>query len=174
MSDPSRTCGCCGKPIEGIPSDMIYRRPVHFFMVPEAERALRVYHTDDVCVIDESTFLIRGVMRIRLTDRPGRWFVWGLWASVSRPSFERYLELYEVDADGEPPFQGLLAVSPPNYPDLLDAEVTVHLRGAKERPEFHPASFDHPLFREHRDGISSDRWHQIIAEIEEHHAKRRH
>lgn len=174
MNDSERTCSCCGKRLEGIPTDMAYRRPVHYFRVPEAERATRIYETDDFCVIDGEIFLIRGVLRIPLIDQPGRSFTWGVWAAVAREHFERYLELYEVDAEGEPLFRGSLAVSPPIYPDLLGAEVMVRLRRAKERPDFHPASFDHPLFREHRDGISTARWHQIIAEIDEYHARRRH
>ncbi|MFL5439293.1 MAG: DUF2199 domain-containing protein, partial [Myxococcales bacterium] len=86
---------------------------------------------------------------------------------------ERYLQLYEVDAADEPPFRGMLATSPPNYPDILDAQVDVRLGTAKARPQFHPTTFDNPLFREHRDGISTERWHQIIAEIDEYQARRR-
>jgi len=174
MKDSDRICSCCGKRLEGVPTDMAYRRPVHYLRVPEAERAKRVYDTDDFCVIDASVFLIRGVLRVPLIDQPGRFFAWGLWAAVARESFERYLELYEVDAEDEPPFRGSLAVSPPNYPDLLGGEVMIRLRTAKERPDFHPTSFDHALFREHRDGISTARWHQIITEIDDYQVGRKH
>src|SRR5262245_56677954 len=174
MKESERTCGCCGKRLEGIPTDMAYRRPVHYFRVPEAERARRIYETDDFCVIDGETFVIRGVLRIPLLDQPGRFFTWGVWAAVAREHFMRYLELYEFDAEDEPPFQGTLAVSPPIYPDAFGAQVMVRLRLTKERPEFHPTSFENPLFREHRDGITIPRWHQIIAEIDEYQAHRRH
>jgi hypothetical protein len=39
---------------------------------------------------------------------------------------------------------------------------------------FEPASFEHPLFREHRDGITTARWHQIVTEIDEYQSRRRH
>jgi hypothetical protein len=79
--------------------------------------------------------------------------------------------IYDADGTDEPPFRGLLAVSPPNYPDLLDAEVTVHLRTASERPKLRPAHFNHPLFVEQRDGITVQRLHRIISEIDEYQAK---
>ncbi|HWE25958.1 MAG TPA: DUF2199 domain-containing protein [Myxococcales bacterium] len=174
MNDSGRTCGCCGKQLDGIPTDMAYRRPVHYFLVPEGERAKRIYETDDFCIIDGSTFVIRGVLSVPIADQPGRSFTWGLWAAIARDDFERYLELYDSDAEGEAPFRGALAVSPPNYPDLLDAEVSIHFATAKSRPHFHPLSFDHRLFREHRDGISTQRWHQIIAELDEYQSGGRH
>src|SRR5215813_12084819 len=61
-------------------TDMAYRRPVHYFRVPEADRAKRIYETDDFCVIDRETFVIRGVLKIPITDRPGHYFTWGVWA----------------------------------------------------------------------------------------------
>jgi hypothetical protein len=153
--------------LEEIPFDFAYVRPVHYFLVPEEERARRVAVNDDICVIDDNMHLVRGIMKIRITDLPGRFFGWGFWAAISPHSFERYRELYDVDGTGEPPFRGLLAVSPPNYPDLLDAEVSVQLGTLSQRPEFRPTHFDHPLFVEYRDGITVQRWHRIVAEIDE-------
>jgi hypothetical protein len=150
---------------------MAFAKPIHYFLVPEDQRATRVRMNRDMCIIDGSTHVIRGIMRVRINDLPGKFFCWGLWAAVSANSFARYRELYDVDGRQEPPFRGLLAVSPPNYPDLLDAEVTVHLGSASERPEFRPAHFNHPLFAECRDGISVLRWHRIMAEIDEYQEK---
>jgi hypothetical protein len=169
----SRICGCCGKPLDEVPSDFAYRRPMPYFMVPEEDRATRVQENDDLCVIDEKIHLIRGVMFIPIVDLPGHSFGWGFWATVSRRSFQRYLELYDSDGSDEPRFPGLLAVSPPDYPDLLDAEVEVQLGPSTQRPTFHPKSFEHPLFQEYRDGITIERWHQIIAGIEAYQALQR-
>ena len=165
MAEANRVCAHCGAALGELETDFGYLRPIQYFMVPEAQRATRVRVTDDVCVIDEKIFVIRGVMKIRITDVPGQDFMWGFWASVSARSFARYVELYEIDAPDEPPFPGLLAVSPPNYPNLIDSEVTVHLGLASQRPEFRPTSFAHPLFREWRDGITVHRWHEIADEI---------
>jgi hypothetical protein len=168
-----RACACCGMPLGAIDGAFAFRRPVQYFMVPEAQRADRVRDSDDVVIVDGRIFVIRGVMEIPIVDLEGTHFEWGLWASVSPRTFARYDELYSVDAEGEPPFPGLLAVSPATYPDLLDAPVTVQLRSASLRPLFHPTSFEHPLFREHRDGITQQRWHQIVAEIHAYQAEKR-
>jgi hypothetical protein len=169
----SRICGCCGKLLDQVPSDFAYRRPIHYFAVPEAERATRVKENDDLCVIDDQIHLIRGVMFVPIVDLPGQQFGWGFWAAVSPRSFARYMDLYDSDGSDEPRFRGLLAVSPPNYPDLLDAEVEVQLGPSTQRPTFHPTTFEHPLFQEYRDGITIERWHQIIAGIEEFQSRQR-
>jgi hypothetical protein len=159
-------CACCGVELERIPTDYGYWRPVPFFMVPEAERPQRVKVNDDLCVIDDSLFYVRGIMEVPIIGGPpGARFGWGLWVAVSERSFARYRELWDVDGSDEPPFRGLLAVSPIGYPDLLDAEVRVQLRSATERPLILPAHHDHPLFVEQRDGISVKRWLEIVATI---------
>lgn len=159
-------CDCCGVDLGEIPTDFGFRRPVPFFMVPEAERAERVKANDDLCMIDGKLFYVRGIMTVPIVDgEPGASFGWGLWAAVSERSFWRYRELWDVDGSAEPPFRGLMAVSPIGYPNALDAEVRVQLRAASERPAILPAAYDHPLFVEQRDGISVKRWHQIVATI---------
>jgi hypothetical protein len=158
-------CDCCGQEKDQIPTDFGYRRPAHYFLVPEAERAQRVKHSDDLCVVDDKLFVIRGVLYVPIVDLPGEQFGWGFWASVSPRSFQRYLDLYDGDGSSEPRFRGLLAVSPPGYPDLIDSEVEVQLGPSSKRPTFHPSSFEHPLFQEYRDGITVERWHQIIKAI---------
>lgn len=155
-------CEFCGKPHNDVPTDLAYRRPVHFFMVPEAERPARIKHNDDICIVDDTHFLIRGILEVPVIDQPGINLTWGIWASVSQESFDKYFELYDEDGSGEPSFKGLLAVSPNGYPDLYDHEVRVQLRTASERPLFIPASMNHPLFAECRDGITTKRWHDIV------------
>ena len=170
----ANVCGCSGKPLDGITTDFGYRRPMHYFMVPEAERAARIRESDDLCSIDDKIFLIRGVMRIPIIDASVESFGWGMWAQVGQRSFYRYVELFDADAREEPALKGALANSPPIYPDMIDAPVSVHLGTPTQRPEFHPTSFEHPLFREVRDGISVQRWRRIVTELEMYQGRTRH
>jgi hypothetical protein len=153
--------------------EFAFHRPVHYFNVPEDERARRVRDSDDLCVIDGKIFFVRGVMNIPVVDQPGRWLGWGVWAWIGRRDFIRFCEGSERGAIGEP-FRGRMAVSPPIYPNLLGAEVRIAPQEGTLRPVFEPASFEHPLFREHRDGITTARWHQIVTEIDEYQSRRRH
>lgn len=159
---PGYTCGHCGKTHEGIPTDLAYRRPAHYLMVPEAERATRCKENDDLVIVDDRHFLIRGVFRVPIIDGAGGHLTWGLWAAVSERSFGRYWDRYDEDAHDEPRFRGLLAVSPLGYPSLMDLEVEIQLRSATERPLFEPGPGTHPLFDEHRQGITTARWHEIV------------
>jgi hypothetical protein len=162
MDSSKYRCGHCGTEHAGIPADIAYKRPVQFFMVPEAERPKRVKVNDDLCVVDDKLFAIRGILRVPIIDQPGESLRWGVWAAVSQRSFERYFEIYDRDASDEPPFRGLMAVSPPGYPDLLDREVMIQTGTATERPVFTPVEHGHPLFAEQRDGITTRRWHEIV------------
>lgn len=57
----------------------------------------------DLCAIDDSDFFfIRGVLEIRIngTDEV---LGWGVWVTLSRAHFDRYVELFEADP---PPDEG--------------------------------------------------------------------
>jgi hypothetical protein len=166
-------CGCCGKELEGLVSNFGYLRPIHYFMVPEAEREARVEADDDLCVIDGEVFLIRAVMRVPILGASATpYFGWGFWVAVSERTFRRYLELFAADGSSEPVHEGLLAASAPTYPDALDAPVAVQFGSASQRPALLPKRFDNPLFVEARDGITVQRWHQLVAGIEAWQAER--
>ena len=54
-------CGTCGKEHPSLPMDPAYRKPLDYFEIPEAQRAKQIFIDDDLCVIDDEMFLIRGV-----------------------------------------------------------------------------------------------------------------
>ena len=62
----------------------------------------------EIFVIDGKTFFIRGHLPIRVLDDPQP-FGLGLWATVSRESFDRYVELWDQDASAEPRMHGHLS-----------------------------------------------------------------
>jgi hypothetical protein len=155
-------CHQCGKDHGELPLDVGYRRPVPYFLVPEAERATRCFDNDDLCEIDGKIFLVRGVLLVPIRGSEQS-FGWGLWASVSKRSFDRIVARFDEDAFDEPPMAGLLAVEPMGYEGLLDQPVTVQLRSSRERPAFMMApQSKHLLAREEREGITMERAHEIV------------
>jgi hypothetical protein len=93
-------------------------------------------------------------------------FEWGLWALVNHKDFVRYVELWDADIDeDEPPFQGWLSGSPPEYPEAHMAEITVHMRSNGMRPLFRIVSPQQPLGIAQRDGITLAQVHEFIAKL---------
>lgn len=157
-------CAYCGRLHGDLPDEIAHRRPLDYFDVPEAERSRRIYDTDDVCVIDNRRFLIRGHLPIRVVDdtRP---FGWGLWALVGREDLQQYLELWDVDATGEPPLHGHLSAEFPEYSPLYMHELDLLLGPADKRPRIRLKRSDNLLYREQEQGITAARRHEIILKL---------
>ena len=129
---------------------------------PEAERPRRVYETDDLCVIDGKTFLIRGVLYLPIRGDDER-FGWGVWASVGKRDFQRYMRAGEQDREDQvPPFAGRLASDIRAYPDSDRLELSVKLRSGGERPLFTVRSKTHPLGVDQREGITPEKAHAFV------------
>ncbi len=159
-------CHVCSKLHAVLPAAIGYVKPAHYFSIPEVEVEKRVKINSDLCQIDDSIFLIRGVIEIPLLDgelegQPT--FEWGIWARIAKDSFDRYLELYDKDASQEPPFEGFLSGEPRGYKGLLNYPVTIHLRDANARPLFYLKHGKHLMYREQTEGITMKRVHDIFA-----------
>lgn len=155
-------CPQCGRVHDELPLDLAYQRPADYFKIPESERATRIDINDDICVIDEREFYVRGVLELPIKDTDKR-FGWGIWARVSKSDLRRYFELWNVDStDNEPPFNGKLSGGIKYYPgsDLL--EVSVHLQPQAKRPLFKVISNDHPLGIDQREGITMEKVHRFF------------
>jgi hypothetical protein len=85
--------------------DIAFRRPQDYFKVPEGQRARRIKINDDLCQIDDRIFIIRGYLPIPVHDSEQD-FAWGVWVTIDRESFNRYLELWNVDGTNEPSVRG--------------------------------------------------------------------
>lgn len=154
-------CSICGQVHDDLPMDIAFRKPQDYLNVPEWDRARRVRINDDICIIDEKVYVIRGYLpvKVRGSKQP---FAWGVWVIVDKASFQRYLELWSVDGSKEPPFRGRLSAIVPGYPDTYLLEADVHLRTAKERPLIRLRPSDHPFAQEQMRGITMARVHEIL------------
>ena len=157
-------CGYCRKEHGDLPPEIAHRRPLDFFDVPDAERAARIWDTDDVCVIDGKLFLVRGHLPITVRDDDVP-FGWGLWAQVSEADFRRYLALWEVDATSEPPLAGKLSAEFPEYEPLYLHPCELWLGRANQRPRIRLHPSENRMYREQEDGITADRRHAIIRNL---------
>ena len=95
-------------------------------------------------------------------------FRFGVWSSLSATSFERVLELWDDPARmDEPGYFGWFSNALPGYPDTLNLPLEVVTQELEYRPELVLSDGDHPLIREQREGITTERIREL-AELTMH------
>ncbi|MEM9635660.1 MAG: DUF2199 domain-containing protein [Pseudomonadota bacterium] len=156
-------CACCGEIHEGGPS-FAYDEPAYIRGLTDEERAERVFLNSDLCVVDNETFFIRATLEIPINGSDDR-FLWGVWVSQSKESFDRYVETYEQDQTGDGSF-GWLSVTMPGYKSegTDDTNLPTNVVWGNERPQLkiHDDQ-DHPLAVDQRDGISWERAVELVV-----------
>jgi hypothetical protein len=158
-------CECCGQWHEGPPS-LGADHPMHYFAIPEAERASRCRTTSETCVIDGEAFYVRGCVEIPLKEAEDL-ISFGVWVSLSRPNFDRFVQLLDVELrSGEEPFFAWLSDPVPTYPPIEHLKSRVHLRNHGIRPNIELEPTEYPLAVEQRQGAPLSRVQKLYAWIE--------
>jgi hypothetical protein len=163
-------CKSCGQTHEGSPS-FGYEAPWHYSCLSDEEKRTIAELDSDRCKIgysDQTDYFIRTVLEIPIqgVEEP---FTWGVWASLSAKSFNRYLETFNAPIVGEQYF-GHLCNRLPFYPDTIGLHTDVIVQGDRSRPTLRLHRGDasgHPLVTDNHEGITVARA-QEIAEIATH------
>lgn len=160
-SEFSYTCRTCGQIHRGIP-DFGFDSPHYFSGSPDPVNDGRNELTADTCIIDGKHFFVRGVLEVPIRGPWGR-FGWCVWVSLSRTSFERFVELFD-DEDRVPgeSFFGWFSNRLPGYPDTLKIKTQVHVRSYPNRPLIELEPSDHPLAVEQHEGIDEARVIELL------------
>lgn len=142
--------------------------PLYFYTVPAAERDVRCRLDADTCVVDREYFFARACLELPVHGEAEP-FIWGVWVSLSGPSFETFKTTLEMTARSHlGPFFGWLSAALPLYSSTENLKTLLHLRdGIRPYLELEPT--DHPLAVEQRNGISVDRVAEIYAYYEHGH-----
>ena len=158
-------CDACGEIHEGMPT-FGYEFPIYYLDVPAEQRDERCELSSDTCIIDDELFFVRGCVEIPVHDEEEP-FIWGVWVSLSEKSFNRFLELYEVnERDQEEPFFGWLNGCFADYAtEDVNLKTQVHLRNNGVRPYIEIEKTDFPLSVEQHNGISKERLIEIYERM---------
>lgn len=143
-----------------------FRRPDAFFAVPEAERAARVFESDDLVSIDDEAFFLRGVVQLPVLGREAG-YAWGFWVKVAKAHFEVYRRYFDDDPPPEHAgFPGTLANQTRWLPPTLGLPVHVHLGRGRSRPGFVMLDDAHELTRHQTQGVPLalvEHWTSVIS-----------
>ena len=91
-------------------------------------------------------------------------FLWGVWVSLSRESFERYVSTYKAPVTTDRYF-GWLCNALPCYPNTYAMKTMVQVQDGGQRPIVELDELDHPLVQDWRQGISIERAQEIAERV---------
>ncbi|WP_078118481.1 DUF2199 domain-containing protein [Thiosocius teredinicola] len=155
-------CACCNEEIEGIPT-FGWDYPLFYLNVPKEKRNEEVFLTEDLCVIADRWFFVRGCLEIPVIGEEEP-FVWGLWVSLSESEFFEFQDLLGVEKrSGYGPYVGWLSAAIALYPDTENLKAIVHIRDNGIRPSIELEKNGHPLAQEQEHGITLNRLAEIYA-----------
>jgi hypothetical protein len=149
-------CSECGEFHNEIPMAYGANAPYSYFQIPESELDYRSVLTQDICIIDNKDFYIKGQLNIPVEDNDN--FSWTVWILISKLDFEKAEELWTDDNRFlEKPYIGKLATRLYCYPETLNLAVNVHTQQVGVIPKIEVIETSHPLFLEQENGINMDR-----------------
>lgn len=158
-------CHNCGQHHAELPMSFWADAPDLYYSVAPEERDSRCQITSDLCIIDGEHYFIRGCLEIPVVDGESP-FVWGVWCSLSKESFKRIIESWEVEGrENDSPCFGWLWTTLPLHPETLHLKTYVHTRSRGVRPMVELEPTDHPLAVEQRQGITMARVQEIASAL---------
>lgn len=163
LPTPPFRCSICNKVHNELP-DVGYREPGYTHELTDLEKRKRVRLTSDLCILDDEHFFIRGLMEIPI-EGTSQTLGFGVWSTLSKVNFERYEAHFEEDmSDGAPMF-GYLSNRLPGFPDKLSLQLSVQTQRKGMQPLFALHDCDHPLAVAQREGITVEKWWEIVAPV---------
>jgi len=149
-------CSSCGNYHKEIPFAYGADAPYRYFDIPENELLNRCELTNDICIIDEKEFYIKGNLIISVENRED--FHWNVWVQITEQAFKKMEEEWtDENRFLTGPYQGTIATSLKVYPETLGLLVNIHTQKVGIRPKVEVLESQHPLFYEQESGISTER-----------------
>jgi len=156
-------CTRCGAEHSGVSLVWGPNAPSVVLPIPRADWPSRVSLSGDDCVVDRTTYLVRGCLDlpIRSTSDVFRWLVWVRVDRVGyRYTMSPWRRLFRLR---HPPYAGELDTALPYDSPTSSLPVEVRDAGPGYRPAVAVANPRHPLALEQRDGIPLERAYELAG-----------
>jgi len=172
LKEFSFKCSGCGDIHHGSPS-FGYRRSENYLSLSDENREKFAKANDDLCRIlptddgevTEAEYYIRCTLDVPIHGAKDP-FLWGVWMTQSKESFDRYVDTFREDQKDDGSF-GWLHIPIPYYkrqrPDT--SSLAADVDWGEDRPKVFLNECDHPLYIDQRDGITWDRAVEIATEL---------
>ena len=160
-------CSQCGKEHEDLPN-CAFHAPDYYANSTPDEQKQNFELTSDTCIMTEGKekhFFVRAVILVPILETTES-LGWGVWTSLSRNNFDRYLSIEDAkEIAAEPSYFGWLSNRISLYPNTLSLKCQVELQPYNKRPHITLEPCEHPLAIEQHRGISLARAMEISSWI---------
>ncbi len=158
------TCHLCKAEHENAPTCFGMDAPWRA-LVPENEFATRVELNADQCVVDEKQFFVRGNIEIPILGHAEP-LSFSVWSSLNLDSFLHMCDRWDAaDRGSDAPYFGWLCSPISVYPSTVHLKLSVQSRSPGLTPIFTVEESAHPLSIDQRQGISIQRWQEIVHHL---------
>lgn len=155
----SYKCSTCGELHDDLP-DIGDDKPYYWYTIPEEQRESLAQLSEDICIIDNEDYFVRGVINIPIHDHHQD-FGFGVWVSQKKENFLKYLDNPESAEIG--PFFGWLSTEIDYYEEsTLSLKTMAHFVGGGKRPRIEVEPSEHPLAINQNKGITLAEAWQIV------------
>ena len=146
-------CSSCGALHEGSPS-FAFRAPDPYLEQPQDVQDAGKLSSDLCWYEDEDGmhYFIRVCLEVPICGVSDP-FLWGVWVSLSKMSFDRYVETYD-SPDTTDQYFGFLCNYLPVYQNTYALKTKVHPRTGNNRPNIELEKTVHPLSIDFHQGIT--------------------
>jgi hypothetical protein len=149
-------CSSCGEYHKDIPFAYGADAPFKYSEISESEISKRAELTEDICILDEKEFYIKGNLLIPVENNED--FSWNVWIQISEIDFNRIEGTWEDENRIlNEPYNGKIATHLELYPETLNLEVKLYSQKVGYRPKIEVIETSHPLFFEQENGITMER-----------------
>lgn len=157
-------CSCCGELHEGSPS-FSFNEPAPYSEQDTATKESGTL-TEDICTYtdeDGEHYFVRVVLEVPINgvEEP---FTWGVWVSLSKESFDNYVETYTTPEVGKAYF-GWFCNYLPHYDNTYALATDVVLRDKSLRPSIDLHEKCHELVHDFNDGITVEKAQEIAEKV---------
>ncbi|QQX81035.1 DUF2199 domain-containing protein [Shewanella sp. KX20019] len=153
-------CSSCDKIHEGSPSFGFNAPDPYLDQSEDVKEQGKL--TEDLCFYtdeDGTHYFVRAVMEISI-DGVSEPFTWGVWSSLSKSSYDRYVETYD-NPDLKDCFFGYLSNYLPYYKNTYALKLEVQPQENNQRPQLVPHESEHQLVIDFKNGINISRAQEI-------------
>jgi hypothetical protein len=150
------TCTQCGEVHDGLPRAFDVGPPAI-----DADDLARATMTHDTCEFDAHR-LIRACLEIPMPGAPGP-LVYGVWVSLAPQNYDLFrARLADTDRYLDGPWFGWLMSAIPGWDSTDTLKTRVHPRPPPLLPIVELEPTNHPLARAQREGITHDRFREVV------------
>jgi len=149
-------CSVCGKTHDEYPA-LAFDAPHYYHILSNDDKAAIATLTEDYCVIEHSDQTDRFIRAVLIMPIVGseETLHYGIWVSLSEKSFNKYLDDFKEDNEGEG-FFGFLCNQIPGYDNTLSLKTDVICGAKGNRPRVYPHQdqLDNPFVYDFYHGVA--------------------